>query len=156
MRLDVITIIALVKLVKESFGYSPIPSSSRLLSRQTNVVTYPPKLHTNPSPRRISSNISTVHVASTSGLFFSASSNDGECSSPLDNNTNITTNKNILSRIKRLLIPESAEKMSTKELFAKMGLSALLSYGFVSNMSYCVSVSLAYFAFTTKVNMILT
>ena len=30
-----------------------------------------------------------------------------------------------------------------KQKLAKMGLSALLSYGFVSNLSYCVTVSLA-------------
>jgi hypothetical protein len=82
-------------------------------------------------------------------LFNSAASNDGENSSGLDKTNN--EKKNIFSRLKRLLVPESAEKMTTKELFAKMGMSALLSYGFVSNMSYCVSVSLAYFAFTTKV-----
>jgi hypothetical protein len=33
--------------------------------------------------------------------------------------------------------------LSFKQKLAKMGLSVLLSYGFVSNMSYCVTVSLA-------------
>ncbi len=47
--------------------------------------------------------------------------------------------------------PKSSENMTPKEMLAKMGLSALLSYGFVSNMSYCVTVSLAWFGFTKKV-----
>mmetsp|Transcript_1491 Transcript_1491/g.3176 ORF Transcript_1491/g.3176 Transcript_1491/m.3176 type:complete len:176 (-) Transcript_1491:47-574(-) len=33
--------------------------------------------------------------------------------------------------------------LTFKQKLAKMGLSALLSYGFVSNLSYCVTVSLA-------------
>lgn len=43
--------------------------------------------------------------------------------------------------------------MSTKEMLAKMGLSTLLSYGWVSNMSYCVTVSLAWFGFTKKTGL---
>merc|ERR1719464_2549847 len=35
--------------------------------------------------------------------------------------------------------------LTFKQKLAKMGLSALLSYGFVSNISYCVTVSLAWF-----------
>lgn len=136
MRSYVIATMTLVTVLKQSFGYSPIPSS-RLLYRQTQL-TFPRSLHT--SPRT---------TAASSRLFNSAASNDGENSSGLDKTNN--EKKNIFSRLKRLLVPESAEKMTTKELFAKMGMSALLSYGFVSNMSYCVSVSLAYFAFTTKV-----
>lgn len=57
----------------------------------------------------------------------------------------------LLSPLLQMLKPKSSENMSTKELLAKMGLSALLSYGFVSNMSYCVTVSLAWFGFTKKV-----
>lgn len=60
-------------------------------------------------------------------------------------------NKGMLSRFVRLFKPKSSENMTTKELLAKMGISFFLSYGFVSNMTYCVSVSLAWFGFTKKV-----
>ena len=38
---------------------------------------------------------------------------------------------------------KSDDGLTFKQKLAKMGLSALLSYGFVSNMSYCVAVGLA-------------
>lgn len=59
--------------------------------------------------------------------------------------------RGLLSPLFQMLKPKSSENLSTKELLAKMGLSTLLSYGFVSNMSYCVTVSLAWFGFTKKV-----
>ena len=59
--------------------------------------------------------------------------------------------KGMLSRIYRLIKPKSSENLTTKELLAKMGMSCFLSYGFVSNLSYCVSISLAWFGFAKKV-----
>ena len=53
---------------------------------------------------------------------------------------------------KRLGGPPDDDGMSTRERLAKMGLSALLSYGFVSNMSYAVSVSLAWYGFSKRVS----
>ena len=38
---------------------------------------------------------------------------------------------------------EDDDGLTFRQKLAKMGLSVLLSYGFVSNMSYCVTVSLA-------------
>lgn len=59
----------------------------------------------------------------------------------------------ILSKVKGALgLKPSSDGLTTKERLAKMGLSCLLSYGFVSNMSYCVSISLAWFGFTKKVS----
>jgi hypothetical protein len=43
--------------------------------------------------------------------------------------------------------------LTFRQKLAKMGLSALLSYGFVSNMSYCVSVGLAWFGFSKKTGL---
>ena len=40
---------------------------------------------------------------------------------------------------------------TTRERLAKMGLSALLSYGWVSNMSYAVTLSLSWYGFSKKV-----
>merc|ERR1712232_1051066 len=50
---------------------------------------------------------------------------------------------------------ESSEenKLSFRQKLAKMGLSVVLSYGFVSNMSYCVTVSLAWYGFCTKTKL---
>jgi len=67
--------------------------------------------------------------------------------------TNEEKKTGILGRLASMLKPKSSEKLTTKELLSKMGLSALLSYGFVSNMSYCVSVTLAWFGFTKKTGL---
>jgi CDGSH-type Zn-finger protein len=42
--------------------------------------------------------------------------------------------------------------LTTRERLAKMGLSALLSYGWVSNMSYAVTLSLSWYGFSKKVS----
>lgn len=41
--------------------------------------------------------------------------------------------------------------LTFRQRLAKMGLAALLSYGWVSNMSYCVTVSLAWYIFSSQV-----
>jgi len=43
--------------------------------------------------------------------------------------------------------------LTFRQKLAKMGLSVLLSYGFVSNTSYCVTVSLAWFGFSKKTGL---
>ena len=61
--------------------------------------------------------------------------------------------KSILDKLKSLF--KNKEKnddgLTTKERLAKMGLSALLSYGWVSNMSYAVTLSLSWYGFSKKV-----
>ena len=42
--------------------------------------------------------------------------------------------------------------LTGKQRLAKMGLAALLSYGWVSNMSYSISISLAWFIFSRQVS----
>ena len=46
--------------------------------------------------------------------------------------------------------------LSTKQRLTKMGLAVALSYGWVSNLSYCVSVSLAWYIFNKRVRFILS
>jgi len=46
-----------------------------------------------------------------------------------------------------------SDGLTAKERIAKMGLSALLSYGWVSNMSYAVSASLAWYGFSKKTGL---
>mmetsp|Transcript_12020 Transcript_12020/g.30467 ORF Transcript_12020/g.30467 Transcript_12020/m.30467 type:complete len:264 (-) Transcript_12020:149-940(-) len=48
---------------------------------------------------------------------------------------------------------EEEDGLTFRQKLAKMGLSVLLSYGFVSNMSYCVTVSLAWFGFSKKTGL---
>lgn len=43
--------------------------------------------------------------------------------------------------------------LTTKERLAKLGLSALLSYGWVSNMSYAVTLSLSWYGFSKKTGL---
>ncbi|KAL7480935.1 hypothetical protein ACHAW6_006607 [Cyclotella cf. meneghiniana] len=46
-----------------------------------------------------------------------------------------------------------ADGLTTRERLAKMGLSALLSYGWVSNMSYAVTLSLSWYGFSKKTGL---
>jgi len=48
---------------------------------------------------------------------------------------------------------DDANGLTTKQRLKKMGLSALLSYGFVSNMSYAVALSLSWYGFSTKTGL---
>lgn len=60
------------------------------------------------------------------------------------NNSNYTNNSG----------GSTAGGLTTRERLAKMGLSALLSYGWVSNMSYAVTLSLSWFGFCKKVRVV--
>jgi hypothetical protein len=56
----------------------------------------------------------------------------------------------VVEKVKRWFTGSKDDGLTAKERLAKMGLSALLSYGWVSNMSYAISVSLAWFTFTKQ------
>ena len=61
----------------------------------------------------------------------------------------------VLSKIKNILgfgDNKNTDGLTTRERLAKMGLSALLSYGWVSNMSYAVTLSLSWYGFSKKVS----
>lgn len=51
-------------------------------------------------------------------------------------------------RVQKYTRPQ--DKLTFRQRLAKMGLNCVLSYGFVSNMSYCVSVSAAWYIFCRK------
>ena len=60
----------------------------------------------------------------------------------------------IIGKFKSLFKREKNDDgLTTKERLAKMGLSVLLSYGWVSNMSYSVTLSLAWYGFSKKVSL---
>ena len=48
---------------------------------------------------------------------------------------------------------KNSDGLTTKERLAKMGLSALLSYGWVSNMSYAVTLSLSWYTHSKKTGL---
>jgi CDGSH-type Zn-finger protein len=62
----------------------------------------------------------------------------------------------VLGKFKKFLgfgSDKNADGLTTRERLAKMGLSALLSYGWVSNMSYAVTLSLSWYGFSKKVSI---
>jgi len=59
--------------------------------------------------------------------------------------------KSIVEKLKSIFQKED-DGLTNKERLKKMGLSVLLSYGFVSNMSYAVMLSLSWYGFSKKVS----
>lgn len=55
-------------------------------------------------------------------------------------------------RIKKYFSPPD-DGLTFRQRLAKMGLAAVLSYGWVSNMSYCVSVSAAWYIFSSQTGL---
>lgn len=54
---------------------------------------------------------------------------------------------------KRLFPPKEDDGLTFKQKLAKMGLSVALSYGWVSNVSYSITVSLAWFIFSKRTGL---
>jgi hypothetical protein len=125
--------------------------ASAILS-STNAYTVFPLATVQPRPQ-LSLTKSPVKILPThvSPLFSDASSSEEVNPSSSDDPKG--KNKNIISKFFGMFKPQRSDNMSTKEMLAKMGLSTLLSYGWVSNMSYCVTVSLAWFGFTKKTGL---
>jgi len=69
--------------------------------------------------------------------------------------TNSNNNKpSILSRLKsKITIKKSEDGLTTRQRLAKLGFAVLLSYGFVSNMSAMVFLSLAWFTFSAQTGL---
>jgi len=76
-----------------------------------------------------------------------------------DSGTSMTTktNTSLLSRIKSYFTSKSddgdGDGLTTKQRLAKLGFAVLLSYGFVSNMSAMVFLSLAWFTFSAQTGL---
>jgi hypothetical protein len=88
--------------------------------------------------------VSDVEEAVADAVFVSPSS-DGES---LEIST-VTKWKSIISFYKNSKKTED-DGLTFRQRLAKAGLSVVLSYGFVSNMSYCVSVSVAWYIFCKR------
>jgi hypothetical protein len=87
-------------------------------------------------------------------LFMTSSSGEdkGDDVTPTTTQTAVSPFK----KIRQLLFPpkKDADGLTTTQKLAKMGMSVLLSYGFVSNMSYSVTISLAWFIFSKRTGMV--
>lgn len=83
-------------------------------------------------------------------------SSSSESSPGEDRAASIATNKD-LSLLQRLKKPfakkEEDDGLTFRQRLAKMGLAAVLSYGMVSNISYSISVSLAWYIFSSRVRI---
>lgn len=107
----------------------------------------------NPEPmgcRRMRSNLSScLHLAASEDESSSLESACDEKEAKADDDTAIAPVwKRIIffNKYNKDGTPKPRDEddgLTFKQKLAKMGLSVLLSYGFVSNMSYCVTVSLA-------------
>lgn len=86
---------------------------------------------------------------SSSSLFSESTSSSDDAGSLKSSDKNKT--KNMFARLMNKIKPKTNENMSTKEMLAKMGLSALLTYGWISNTFICGTVSAAWFVFNKRV-----
>jgi hypothetical protein len=55
-------------------------------------------------------------------------------------------------RLKKLWWKNDDSDLTTRQRLAKMGLAAVLSYGWVSNVSYAICISIAWYGFSSKVS----
>ena len=65
----------------------------------------------------------------------------------------LTTSKWTKIKAKLGFKEKNEEKIPFRQKLSKMGLSAVLSYGFVSNLSYCVTVSLAWYIHSSRTKL---
>lgn len=91
-------------------------------------------------------------------ILSAAKSFDASTEVEVDNNGIKSTDgekKSILDKFKSVFKKKEKndDGLTTKERLAKMGLSALLSYGWVSNMSYAVMLSLSWYGFSKKTGL---
>jgi len=125
-------------------GYTSPALTTRL--QLASIKLQNPLLTTSKSPNQVNFLLPVIS-AKQHRFTSSLSSEVNNEASAVNNDESEKRSKNVITRFKNLFTDKSAEGLTTKERIAKMGLSALLSYGFVSNMSYCISVSIAWFSF---------
>ena len=110
------------------------------LSRCACLSVQQPQVRVAPGTSLVSQN-DFVYRISQSSLFILSNDDDSPPPAP----------RPVLKRIKGWLrVGDNEKGLTTRERLAKMGLSALLSYGWVSNMSYAVCNSLAWFTFNKQ------
>jgi hypothetical protein len=87
-------------------------------------------------------------------LFMTSTSGEDKGDDEAPTTTQVEVSR--FKKIRQLLFPpkKDADGLTTTQKLAKMGMSVLLSYGFVSNMSYSVTISLAWFIFSKRTGMV--
>lgn len=80
-------------------------------------------------------------------------STSSSSSSSTDDILDTTPAKRSFVQSVREYFAPAKDGLTFRQRLAKMGLAAVLSYGWVSNMSYCVSVSLAWYIFSKQVRV---
>lgn len=105
-----------------------------------------------PVIRTVSTMTHHDHYIRTSSSLFADVQNTGneEDSNAVEDNEK---RKSAFGKILNAMKPKTDKSMSTKEMLAKMGLSTLLSYGFVSNMSMGACVTCSWYAFARKTGL---
>jgi hypothetical protein len=92
-------------------------------------------------------------------LFSTADPEDG-FSPAADSNNDVASkdgsvdSKTIWQRVRAYFAPKKEDNLPFRQRLAKMGLAAVLSYGWVSNMSYSVTVSIAWYIFSKQVRFV--
>ena len=134
--------LTVVIVTQEINAFSPSNQfSSRSISFKTRSVVYP----TISTRKTFSPNTpTTLSLSADTGIV-----ND-------DDDLGSQASTSILSKLnqwrKRLTEKKNPDDLTFRQKLSKMGVSVLLSYGFVSNMSYAISVTLAWYGFTKKVS----
>ena len=95
---------------------------------------------------------STKIFESSDGGEASAPSDEADASAPAVSSSP-SEKRGILGKIKSAFGDKDNSGLTGRERLAKMGLSALLSYGWVSNMSYAVTLSLSWFIHSKRTGL---
>jgi hypothetical protein len=84
----------------------------------------------------------------------SESGKDGETSSETDiDESDSEKSISFRERIRKLWVKDDDDGLTTRQRLAKMGLAAVLSYGWVSNVSYAICISIAWYGFSKKTGL---
>jgi hypothetical protein len=84
-------------------------------------------------------------------MYLKATSEDDADETPSESGKDGNTSFPI--RIRKLWIKDNDDGLTARQKLAKMGLAAVLSYGWVSNVSYAICVSIAWYGFSKKTGL---
>jgi len=156
-------IVVLIILILPCLGFtiSPFGRSTTTITETVKALSVASNKHKH--KRSSSRTTQSIFFASTSDSTGNVNSDNEEDDDDDDKDYTKTVSVSISSEVplwKRVVFFYKYKKtnddddgLTFKQKLANMGLSALLSYGFVSNMSYCVSVGLAWFGFSKQTGL---
>ena len=156
------SILILVRIFSPSWAFGGVyVSTNGKINRQSSTFSVLPKpLKTSARSLLWPCNTQSMdpqvyHVLHMSGAEDEASSaSDGDKGEP-GNQVAKEEEATGMKRLRQRLFPpkKDADGLTTRQRLAKMGLSVLLSYGWVSNMSYSITISLAWFIFSKQTGL---